>query len=90
MQRQMIHEIEVWNPRFVVYVNVYTSWVLTPDSDKTIFAWFDQYQRRFDRVGFVEIVSPAQTRYVWGPEAAVYVPRSDIWLAIFERKTTTR
>jgi len=90
MQRQMIHEIEVWNPRFVVYVNVYTSWVLTPDSDKTIFAWFDQYQRRFDRVGFVEIVSPAQTRYVWGPEAAAYVPRSDIWLAIFERKTTTR
>jgi Dolichyl-phosphate-mannose-protein mannosyltransferase len=88
MQRQMIHEIEAWNPRFVVFVNVYTSWILTPDSDKTIFTWFDQYQRRFDRVGFVEIISAAQTRYVWGPEAAVYTPRSDIWLAIFERKTT--
>ena len=89
MQRQMIHEIEAWKPRFVVFVNVYTSWVMRPDSDTTIFAWFDQYQRRFDRVGVVDIVSAAQTRYVWGPEAAAYVPRSDIWLAIFERKATT-
>ena len=90
MQRQMIYEIEAWNPRFVVFVNVYTSWIRTPHSDKTIFTWFDQYQRRFDRVGFVEIVSPEQTRYVWGAEAAVYTPRSDVWLAIFERKATTR
>jgi hypothetical protein len=86
MQRQMIHEIEALDPRFVVFVKAWSSWVVRPDSDKTIFPWFDHYQKRYDRVGIVEIVSLGQTRYLWGPEAAAYTPRSDAWLAIFERK----
>jgi hypothetical protein len=86
MQRQMIHEIEALDPRFVVFVKVWSSWVVRPDSDKTIFLWFDHYQKRYDRVGIVEIVSLGQTRYLWGPEAAAYTPSSDAWLAIFERK----
>src|SRR5206468_1440307 len=59
-----------------------------PESDETIFAWFDQYAKRLDRVGVVDIVSPRETRYVWGPEAAGYTPRSDAWLAIYERRPT--
>jgi len=39
-------------------------------------------------VGVVDIVSPRETRYVWGPEAAGYTPRSDAWLAIYERRLT--
>lgn len=89
MQRQMIREIEALDPRFVVFVKVLSSWLVTPDSDKTIFEWFDRYQRGYDRVGIVEIVSLGQTRYLWGPEAAGYTPRSDAWLAIFERKHAT-
>ena len=88
MQRQMIREIEILDPRFVVYAKVFTSWLITPASDKTIFAWFDQYAKRLDRVGVVDIVSPRETRYVWGPEAAGYTPRSDAWLAIYERRPT--
>ena len=90
MQRQMIREIEALDPRFVVFVNVLTSWLVRPESDKTIFAWFDQYQRRFDRVGVVEIVSVRETKYVWGAEAATYTPRTYLWLAIFERKHAAR
>ena len=89
MARQMIGEIEALDPRFVVFVKVLSSWLVTPESDKTIFDWFDQYQRRFDRVGVVEIVSLHQTKYLWGPEAAAYTLRSDVWVAIFERKHAT-
>jgi hypothetical protein len=86
MQRQMIREIEALDPRFVVFVKISTSWMVRPESDKTIFDWFDHYQRRFDRVGVVEILSLRETKYLWGSEAAAYTPRSDFWLAIYERK----
>jgi len=86
MQRQMIREIEANDPKFVVFVKVLSSWLVTPSSDTTIFDWFARYQTRYDRVGIVELVSLGRTTYLWGPEAAAYTPRSDNWLAIFERK----
>jgi len=86
MQRQMIREIEANDPKFVVFVKVLSSWLVTPRSDTTIFDWFARYQTRYDRVGTVELVSLGRTTYLWGPEAATYTPRSDNWVAIFERK----
>src|SRR5207245_211765 len=90
MQHHMIREIEAHNPRFVVFVRVPPSWLMTPNSDETIFQWFDEYQKRFDRVGVVEIVSLRQTRYLWGPEAAAYTPRSEAWLMILERRAAAQ
>lgn len=90
MQRQMIREIEAADPRFVVFVKIWTSWQVRPDSDQTVFQWFDEYQKRLDRVGLVEIVSLRQTRYLWGEEAAAYTPGSDHWIAVFERKRAAR
>jgi general stress protein CsbA len=89
MQRQMMQEIEANNPKFVVLVKVLSSWLITADSDHTIFKWFDEYQQRFDRVGVVEIVSLGQTRYLWGPAASAYTPRSDAFLLILERRAQT-
>lgn len=86
MQRQMIREIEANDPKFVVFVKVLSSWLVTPRSDTTIFDWFARYQTRYDRVGTVELVSLGRTTYLWGPAAATYTPRSDNWVAIFERK----
>lgn len=86
MQRQMIGEIEAANPRFVVFVRVWTSWLNAPESDQAVFRWFEDYRKGFDRVGVVDIITPQRTTYLWGPEAAVYTPRSDHWLAVFERR----
>jgi len=44
MQHHMIQEIEAHNPRFVVFVRVPPSWLMTPNSDETIFQWFDEYR----------------------------------------------
>ncbi len=86
MQRQMIGEIEAAAPRFLVFVSATRSWIVRPDSDRTIFGWFEAYQRGFTRVGVADIVSPQETVYRWGEAASGYAPRSDVWLMVFERQ----
>ena len=85
MQRQMIGEIETTAPRFLVFVSATRSWVARPGSDRTIFDWFERYQRDFTRVGVADILPQRQTEYRWGEAAAGYAPRSDVWLMVFER-----
>jgi len=87
MQRQMIDEIEAARPRFVVLVNASASWNVRPQSDRTLFEWWARYAKNFDRVGVVDIVSERLTTYAWGAEAAGYVPKSLVWVAVFERKS---
>src|SRR3989454_1079523 len=87
MQRQMIDEIEAARPRFVVLVNASASWNVRPQSDRTLFEWWERYAKNFDRVGFVDIVSDRLTTYAWGAEAAGYVPKSLVWVAVFERQS---
>jgi len=85
MQRQMIQEIESAEPRYVVFVRASASWLIRPNSDLTIFGWFEQYQRSLKRVGVVDIMSRQETVYRWGADALDYPPRSDVWLMLFER-----
>jgi 4-amino-4-deoxy-L-arabinose transferase-like glycosyltransferase len=85
MQRDMIREIETASPRFLVFVSATRSWIARPGSDRTIFSWFEGYQRGFTRVGVVDIPPRQETVYRWGDAAAVYAPRSDVWLMVFER-----
>src|SRR3989441_682060 len=60
---------------------------LRPQSDRTLFEWWARYAKNFDRVGVVDIVSDRLTTYAWGAEAAGYVPKSLVWVAVFERKS---
>jgi hypothetical protein len=86
MQRAMIREIEAARPRFVVFANVSTSWLARPASDRTVFRWFEEYGRQFERVGVVDIVSPDTTRYAWDGDAPGYAPQSTLWLAVYRRR----
>jgi len=87
MQEEMIREIESWSPKFLVYVNIPTSWLARPDSKKLIFKWFMQYQDKYyQKVGVIDILSLKQTVYRWGRECESYKPHSRAWLAVFQRK----
>jgi len=66
MQHQMIREIETIAPRFLVFVSATRSWAVRPGSDRTIFGWFEGYQRSFTRVGVADILPQRQTEYRWG------------------------
>jgi len=43
MQQEMIKEIESQNPRYLVFVNVATSWLRRADSQDFIFKWLQKY-----------------------------------------------
>jgi hypothetical protein len=88
MQKEMIQQIEAAKPKFLIFVNVPTSWVIRSTTEKPIFDWFNQYHRQYYRpVGIVDIVSSNQTIYRWNENAVEYKPRSKYWLMVFERKT---
>ena len=88
MQQQMIQEIEKADPRYLVFVRAAGSWLVRDNSDRTIFGWFEQYQRGFKRVGVADILPRQETVYRWDGEAQGYAPRSDVWLMVFERGGT--
>ena len=86
MQEEMIGEIESANPKFLVFVNVPTSWLVRPDSERIIYEWFKQYAQRYYRqVGIIDIISHEVTVYRWYQECEGYRPRSKYWVAVFER-----
>ena len=66
MQHEMISDIETRKPEFVVFADNIMSWNRRPDSDPTIFNWWDSYQTNYTLVGMADIISPTQTVYVLG------------------------
>jgi hypothetical protein len=86
MQQEMIREIEAGNPRFLIYVNIPTSWLVRPQSEKKIFSWFYKYAwKYYDLVGVID-VGFNKTVYRWQEQAARYTPKSPYWLAVYRRK----
>jgi hypothetical protein len=87
MQEQMIREVEAARPAYLVDVSVAKSWLIRPTSPHTLLNWKKEYLRdHYDRVGVVDIVDSATTRYVWGPEARSYTPVSHAFVEIFRRR----
>jgi hypothetical protein len=83
MQEEMINQIEQANPKFLVLVHVYTSWLIAERSEKRVFYWFDKYaSRSYQLIGVVDIISSEQTVYRWGPSASLYSPQSQNWLYV--------
>jgi len=66
MQEEMISEIERNNPRYVVSVAMYDSWLPRPGSDQLIFKWTSEYTaHNYSAVGFVNI-TPTGSDYYFG------------------------
>jgi hypothetical protein len=87
MQMEMIREIEKAHPKYVVFVNVPTSWLIRPTSDSTIFRWADIYLDRYYRTaGIVNIIPHGNSRAYWDDEARRNRPRSRFYVYILERK----
>lgn len=69
MQDELIAEVERADPAYAVLVNVPTSWLVRPDSDRRVLAWADAFLwARYDLVGRVTM-SPDRTSYAWEEEA---------------------
>ncbi|MHC4423674.1 MAG: glycosyltransferase family 39 protein, partial [Planctomycetota bacterium] len=91
LQKQMIREIELAKPKFLVLVNIHTSWLVQPNSEKLIFEWLQEYQEKYYRqVGVIDIMPQDQTVYRWYDRAIEYTPQSNCWLAVFQRNSYDR
>jgi hypothetical protein len=85
MQQAFIADIETKNPRYILFVNVPTSWLRRPDSPPRLFDWFkDDYRnRKLELVGVAELLDD-KTVYHWQPHVKWPVD-SRYWVAVFER-----
>jgi hypothetical protein len=91
MQEEMIQQIEAAKPKFLIFVDVSTSWLTGPASDKRIFDWFQKNQdKHYKLVGAIDIVSMNETLYYWNEKGFDYTPHSDNWIAVLERKDAVR
>lgn len=87
MQKEMIDEVERAKPRFLVFVNVLTSWLPQSGSDRHIFRWLDAYStKHYDLTGVVEIVHGSNTRFRWGEQVWLSPPRTLDSLLIYKKK----
>ena len=66
MQDEMIHDIVTSRPRFIVFVDDPMSWFRYPDSDLTIFNWWDAYRTNYTMVAIADVLSSNTTVYAWG------------------------
>jgi hypothetical protein len=88
MQKEMVQQIEAAEPKFLIFVNVSTSWLVRPTSEKLIFDWFNQHHEQYYRlVGVVDLISKDLVVYRWNQDAANYNLRSPFWIVVFERKS---
>jgi hypothetical protein len=88
MQDEMIRDIETSQPEFIIFVDDRMSWWSYPDSDLTIFKWWDDYKTNYTLVAIADVLSPTNTVYAWGPDMVKrYGTAHGSALEVFQRKT---
>jgi hypothetical protein len=86
MQQEMIREIEMARPKFLVLVVLNKSWLVGRESDQSIFRWADSYcDANYDEVGLVNI-SDQGTDYYFSGRPANVTPTAE-HILIYRRKT---
>ena len=87
MQHQMIGDLETNKPAFIVFVNNILSTGIQPDSDLTLYRWWDAYQTNYTRVGVTDIISATNTIVALGPDFASHYPKTyGSSLEIYQRR----
>jgi hypothetical protein len=87
MQKEMMHEIELNRPDYMVAVLCRDSWLFQPHSDKTILNWCEQYVNRlYEPVGFVRKGSDGGVESFWDDAARSHLNDGGEYIAIYKRK----
>jgi hypothetical protein len=85
MQETMAREIEERRPKFIVFMNVPTSWLIRPDSDRFIFDWADSYLARNYQLDGIADILASGSEYVWDEAALNYQIRSPYSINVYRR-----
>jgi hypothetical protein len=86
MQSEMIHEIELAQPKYLISVTMSLSWLHSPRSENLIFEWSQQYiSDNYLPVGFVNIIAPDRVEYYFD-NIPQQVPELGEFILIYQRK----
>ena len=90
MQNELINDIELNPPEYLIFVNIMSSWTTwyVPDKlQKHIFGWFEEFKgKHYEIIGLVDIIPGKNTEYRWGNEAQIYKPKSASFIYIFKKR----
>jgi hypothetical protein len=87
MQEQLVREVEAAQPKYLVLVELFTSWLPQPGSPRRLHDWLARYLPAHYRVvGRAEFFDGQPTEFVWDAEKLRAPPRSPLGIAVFRRK----
>lgn len=90
MQREMISEIERNRPRYVVYCNVPSSWLVMPGAPTELLEWSSRYlAANYDVVGLVDLPPDRSSARSYWDSAAQRQPEFENFVVVFRRKIPT-
>ena len=85
MQQEMMNEIEAAHPKFLVLIVANKSWLVSRESDLTIFRWTDSYcDANYEEVGLINISDEGTDYYLSGKPTNVKPAAEHI--SIYRRK----
>jgi hypothetical protein len=84
MQKNFLKDVETVEPKYLLYTNVPTSWLINDDSHLDILQWMDNYLKKHNArlVGLVELYNE-KSLYYWGKDIK-WPASSKYWVAIFK------
>lgn len=91
MQQEMIAQIERAKPKYIIYVMIPPSWLMSRSSDRTIINWGNRYlAANYGLDGYVQ-VNPwgdGESDYYWGSADAVSAARGQQFgIQVFRRRS---
>ncbi len=90
MRREFIAQIEAARPKYVVFVNLASSWlsVIKPGvpPDQSIPDWWRNYSQHYELVGTVDLAEGEPSVFHWGQEAARQDRSPARLISIFRRR----
>jgi len=86
MQQEMIREIEVTRPKYLIAVHITSSWLKHPGSEALILRWINVYlKEHYDVVGAVNIVANDRTDYYFEQVPKLALPPVN-YILLYQRK----
>jgi hypothetical protein len=86
MQEEMIQEIEVARPRWIILIHAGQSWLMSERSDRTLVEWGPRYlDAHYALDGVVEISSYGTSTYRWSVPAGTKAPIVPDYVLVFRR-----
>jgi 4-amino-4-deoxy-L-arabinose transferase-like glycosyltransferase len=87
MRQQMFREIESAKPEYVIVVNIPTSWLASPQSNRLIIDWLNRYAKeKLELVGLIDILSATKTVYHWDLQERSRSPQSPYFITVYKQK----